>query len=64
MKRFNTQTAELATNFKLCKQIYDGYLAGQSIRHIAIKHDISDYAARKIAKHMQEKEDRTGVVRS
>ena len=63
MMRFNTQTAELAADEGLCQKIYQGFTFGQSVRHIANKYQISDYAVKKIAKYWQEKENRTGEVR-
>jgi len=51
MTRFNTQLAEIAADHDLCKKVSQGVALGQSIRHIANKFQLSDYAVRKIAKH-------------
>jgi len=51
MIRFNTQLAEIAADKDLCKKICECYTMGQSVRHIATKFQISDYAVRKIAKY-------------
>ena len=53
--RFNTQTAELAMNQELCKQIHKGFFTGQSVRHIAAKYGLTEYAVRKLAHYWQEK---------
>jgi len=55
MIRFNTQIADLVENKDLCRDIYNGIQLGQSIRHIANKHDISDYAVKKLAQYFKEK---------
>ena len=51
MFRFNTQIAELAADRDLCKKISQGFALGQSVRHIANKFQISDYAVRKIVQY-------------
>ncbi len=61
--KFNTQITDLVENEDLCRSIYQGYQLGQLVRHLANKHDISDYAVKKLAKYWQEKENRTGEVR-
>ena len=61
--RFNTQIADLTEDQSLCQKVYENYCQGQSVRHIANKYGISDYAVRKLAKYWQEKENRTEEVR-
>ena len=63
MIRFNTQIAEIAADEDLCRKVYQGYILGQSVRHIANKFQISDYAVKKLAKYWQEKKNRIGEVR-
>ena len=57
MLRFNTQTAELAADPELCQKVYQGFILGQSLRHIANKYQISQYAARKLVAYCQQKEN-------
>lgn len=51
MIRFNTQIADLVENEDLCRTIFKGFELGQSVRHIANKHDISDYAVKKLVQY-------------
>jgi hypothetical protein len=55
MTRFNTQIADLVEDLDLCRNIYNCFQLGQSIRHIAKKHGVSDYAVRKLAEYYKEK---------
>ena len=55
-----TQIAELAINQDLCQRVYDCFIHGQSVRHIARKYQISEYAVKKIVKFWREKDEREG----
>ncbi len=54
MIRFNTQIADLVEDLDLCRNIYNGFQLGQSVRHLATKHNISDYAVKKLAHYYRD----------
>ena len=55
MQRFNTQIADLVEDEDLCRCLSQSIDLGMSIRHIAKKHGVSDYAVRKLAEYYKEK---------